>query len=76
MAKIVVAGNLQVQLNRYSPSKLRSHIEGIKRKTKGFYIGHPTKKISRLGNFFSDFFTAYAQSCDSLVYLYNDVTVD
>ncbi|MGH9877573.1 MAG: hypothetical protein ACRD5H_08035, partial [Nitrososphaerales archaeon] len=70
---------LENQLVFYNSTKFRNHIAGeIKRKTKGFGTTLPTKKVGKLGNFFSEFFTVSAQAsgCDALVYLYNNVTVD
>lgn len=74
----IIAGGLQGQTNRYSPIRLRNHINEIKRKTKGFNTSLPTKKVGMLESLFSDLFTVSAQGagCDALVYLYNNVTVD
>jgi hypothetical protein len=73
------AGNLQSRLNRYSPTRLRSHLEQIKRTTKGFSTALPTKnRVGRIGDLFSEMFVVSAQGagCDTQVYIYTSVTVD
>jgi hypothetical protein len=49
----------------------------VKRKTKGFQVGMPTKKIGFLQRI-TDPFAAYAQApgCDANVYVYSDTYVD
>jgi hypothetical protein len=49
----------------------------VKRKTKGFQVGMPTKKIGFLQRI-TDPFAAYAQApgCDANVFVYSDVYVD
>ncbi len=72
-----IVGALQSQLDQYEPAKFRTHIaEEVKRNTNGFGTGLPPTKITRLETIFSDFFTVSAQSCDSLVYVYNNVSYD
>jgi hypothetical protein len=49
----------------------------VKRKTKGFHVGMPTKKTGFLQRI-TDPFAAYAQAagCDAIVYLYSDTYIN
>ncbi|MBS1786495.1 MAG: hypothetical protein JST85_02160 [Acidobacteria bacterium] len=64
------ANNQAEKFNRLIASEL-------KRKTKGFAPELP-KKISKLGSYFSKFFSVSAQAfgCDTYVYIYTDTWVD
>jgi hypothetical protein len=72
-------GGLKGQLNNYNASaKLDKHITGrIKKKTKGFNVGLPPKKISSIGDYFSNLFSVSAQApgCDTSIYIYVDTVV-
>jgi|GEM_PF-3273554 len=77
IATIVAA--LQNQLSHYDPSKFRTHIDKeVKRKTKGFRTGLPSKKVSGIRKFISNLFTVSAQAagCDTLTYIYTTTVVD
>lgn len=70
-----VVGNLQAQLANYDSLKLTTHInEKVRKKTSGFEVELPRKRVGFLERFTDSLkVSAQAPGCDAQVYVYSDV---